>query len=243
MQNREIYSALAAISPFFVRVDGRGFRRLARRLGLEKPFDRRFARAMCLTAGRVLSGSGLNPLFAFTFSDEINFYFDHLPFNGRVEKIDSVCASFTASALTLELKTEIPLAFDARVIPLDSGGAAVYLAWRQQEVWRNHINAYCQQALIDDGCSGREAAARLKGMSSSEMHELMFARGVNLAKTPAWQRRGILVRRYSVEKTGYNPLEEKNVVSTRNTIAADTDLPLFSSPEGEEYISALIACD
>lgn len=243
MQNREIYSTLTAIAPFFVRVDGRGFRRVARRLGLKRPFDLGFARAMCRTAGQVLSGSGINPLFAFTFSDEISFYFDHAPFSGRVEKIDSVCASFTASALTLELKSNDPIAFDARVVPVDTGGVRTYLIWRQQEVWRNHVNAYCQQALIEEGCSAREAATNLNGMSSPEMHEMMFSRGVNLAKTPAWQRRGIIIKRNYVEKAGYNPLEEKNVISIRRTIGADTDLPLFSSPEGEQYLSALLESD
>ena len=35
-----------------------------------------------------------------------------------------------------------------------------------------------------------DAARQLKGMPAQELHEMMHKRGVNLAKTPAWQRRG-----------------------------------------------------
>src|SRR5665647_2501769 len=76
-------------------------------------------------------------------------YFAQLPFGGRVEKIDSVSSSFAASSLTLALGTLTPLSFDARVIPATPGYAMEYLANRQNEAWRNHVNGYCQQVLIE----------------------------------------------------------------------------------------------
>jgi tRNA(His) 5'-end guanylyltransferase len=36
---------------------------------------------------------------------------------------------------------------------------------------------------------------RLRGMKESEIHELVFQKGTNLAKTPVWEKRGILVYR------------------------------------------------
>lgn len=236
MDNREVYSALQAVPPVFIRLDGRAFHALTRKLGLEKPFDQRFCTAMCRTARRLVSSSGLSPLFAYTFSDEISLYLPVLPFNGRVEKMDSVAASFAASSLTLELALDEPVAFDARVVQASPEFALEYLADRQAEAWRNHLNAYCQQALISDGMSAAEAAERLRNLPSSVLHEMMHGRGVNLAKTPPWQRRGVLVRKERVLVEGFNPKENRTTIAERSRVVADRDLPLFSAPEGKEYL-------
>lgn len=246
MENREIYSGITTVPPVFVRLDGRAFHTLAERIGLERPFDAGFCRAMADVCRDLIAGSGLNPSFAYTFSDEISLYFTTLPFNGRVEKIDSVTASYAASLLTLKLgcgtPTPTPLSFDARVIPATPAFALKYLTQRQSEAWRNHINAYCQWALIGDGMNARRAADALKGMRTQEMHEMMFARGINLAKTPAWQRRGVLVCREVHEKEGYNPMTGEQVVALRRSVTVLDDLPLFTSPEGEALLQRLTGC-
>ncbi len=164
MENREIFSNITIIPPVFVRLDGRAFHRLAENLELKKPFDDAFSDAMIGVCKTLVADSGLCPEFAFTFSDEISLYFIQLPFGGRVEKIDSVAASFAASSLTLALGVTTPLSFDARVIPATPAFAMEYLANRQNEAWRNHLNGYCQQALIGEGISAKKAAARLKGL-------------------------------------------------------------------------------
>ncbi|MEN6610137.1 MAG: tRNA(His) guanylyltransferase Thg1 family protein [Methanoregulaceae archaeon] len=240
MDNREVYSALQAVPPVFIRLDGRAFHALTNRLGFEKPFDRRFCSAMCRTAQRLVSSSGLSPLFAYTFSDEISLFLPVLPFSGRVEKMDSVAASFAASCLTLELGLDDPVAFDARVILASPEYALEYLAERQAEAWRNHINAYCQQALIREGMSAERAAAHLKNLPSPALHEMMHERGVNLAKTPSWQRRGVLVRKERVQVAGYNPIEKIATIAERSRVVPDRNLPLFSTPEGREFLLDLM---
>jgi tRNA(His) 5'-end guanylyltransferase len=159
-----------------------------------------------------------------------------------VEKIDSVAASFAASALTLALECAEPIAFDARVIPATPAYTLEYLVDRQNEAWRNHINAYCQQALVAEGMKPRQAAVRLKGMPSQQLHEMMHARGVNLAKTPAWQRRGVLVYKKSAEKEGYNPITKEKVKVVRSSVTADNNLPLFTTPEGQDFLKKLVGC-
>ncbi|HUH78768.1 MAG TPA: tRNA(His) guanylyltransferase Thg1 family protein [Methanoregula sp.] len=240
MDSHEIFSGITTIPPVFIRLDGRSFHRLTAELGLGKPFDDFFHKAMVAVTTSLVTDSGLSPVFAFTFSDEISLYLTKLPFGGRVEKIDSVAASFAASALTIALGCIAPVAFDARIVQATPEFAAEYLISRQAEAWRNHINGYCQQALIGEGMSAREAAARLKGMPAREMHEMMFARGINLAGTPAWQRRGVLVHRETCEKGGFNPLTEEEVVVERSAVVEDRDLPLFSSPEGKEFLARLV---
>jgi len=242
MENREIFSTITTIPPVFVRLDGRAFHRLAENLALKKPFDDRFSDAMVQVGKSLVADSGLCPEFAFTFSDEISLYFIQLPFNGRVEKIDSVSASFAASSLTLALGATTPLSFDARVIPATREFALEYLTNRQNEAWRNHVNSYCQQALIEEGMSAKKAAVQLKGMPAKSLHEMMHVRGFNLAMTPAWQRRGVLVYKRITEKEGFNPITQQTVVAERSAVTVDRDLPLFTSPEGKEFLGKLVAC-
>ena len=240
MEERAIFGNLAIVPPIFVRLDGRSFHRLARGLRLKRPFDLGFSRAMAGVCRQLLSQSGLSPLFAFTFSDEISLYFPGLPFRGRVEKIDSVLASFAASSLTIALSAGQPLAFDARVIVASPGYAGEYLALRQREAWRNHLNAYCQEALLGEGMRPSEVARRLSGMGSEELHELMFSRGVNLAKTPAWQRRGVLVYRRTEERPGHDPRTGEPVEAVRRVVTVDRDLPVFPSPEGQAFLDRVL---
>ena len=242
MENRELFASITTVPPVMVRLDGRAFHRLAHMLGLAKPFDIRFSRAMTAVCRCFLADSGLTPEFAYTFSDEISLYLPKLPFSGRVEKIDSVAASFGASALTLALECAEPIAFDARVIPVTPEYTLEYVVNRQDEAWRNHVNAYCQQALIADGMKPRQAAARLKGMPSPHLHEMMHDRGVNLAKTPAWQRRGVLVYKKRSEKEGFNPLTKEKVKAVRSSVTVDDDLPLFTSPDGQAFLKRLVGC-
>lgn len=240
MRERELYAALAALPPLVVRLDGRAFHRLARSLGLARPFDERFALAMAAVARRLVADSGTSPVLAYTFSDEISCLFAELPFGGRVEKLDSVLAAYAASALTIELDLAEPVAFDARVVFVDPASALEYLAGRQAEAWRNHINGYAQAVLVADGLSPRQAAARLRGLASPALHDLAFAHGVNLGETPAWQRRGILVYRTPVEVEGRDPRTGAVARAVRSRAVIDRDLPLFPSDEGRALLARLI---
>jgi tRNA(His) guanylyltransferase len=241
METREIFSAITTIPPVFVRLDGRAFHRLADCLGLEKPFDEFFHKAMVTTCTSLVAESGLNPDFAYTFSDEISLYFTKLPFSGRVEKIDSASASYAASCFTLALGGTTLISFDARVIPATPAFAMEYLVNRQAEAWRNHINAYCQQALIEEGLTARKAADQLKGLPAKELHEMMHIRGFNLATTPSWQRRGTFIFKKLTEKEGFNPITKETVIAERSAVVAESDLPLFTSPEGKGFLERILA--
>ncbi len=240
MRERELFSTLTALPPLYVRLDGRAFHRLARTLELARPFDERFGGAMARVARRLVADSGVSPVFAYTFSDECSLFFARLPFDGRVEKLDSVLAAYAASALTIELGLAEPVAFDARVVFVDPSSAYDYLVDRQAEAWRNHINAYAQAALIAEGVSSRETAVRLRGLDAPALHELMFDRGVNLAETPAWQRRGTMVYRQPVEVEGQDPRTGERVLAVRSRAMIDRDLPLFSSDQGRALLARLI---
>jgi tRNA(His) 5'-end guanylyltransferase len=219
---REIYRDIKALPPVIVRADGRNFKEALARLGLEKPYDIRLEKAM-VSAGRMLiEESGLAPVWAYTFSDEFNVFFRALPFQGRIEKLDSVVPSYLASALTMALKADTPLAFDARVIPLHPEDVPGYLKWRQAEAWRNHMQSYGFYTLVKEGVPEHEASQRMKGMKFEDIHEMMWQKGVNLGVTPGWQRKGVLIYR----KDG-------------GTMES-WDPPLFGSSEGMDLIKSLI---
>lgn len=215
----EIYSQIKARPPLIVRADGRGFKNLLK--DRKKPYDLDFAKSIVGSAIRIFDCSGLSPALAFVFSDEVNLLFMDAPFAGRVEKIDSIIASFISGVLSLSLGCFTSI--DCRVIPVCEGEAVKYLRERQDEAWRNHVFSYGFYMLVGDGNSRSEAMSELRGMKESEIHELVFRRGVNLAKTPAWERRGVLVYR----KGG--------------RVIEDWDPPLFKSEEGKRLLEEIIA--
>jgi tRNA(His) 5'-end guanylyltransferase len=257
---REVYADLRVRGPLVVRADGRGFGKILQKA--DKPHDLGFAMAMARAARTFVEGSGLSPVLAFTFSDEINLLFPAPPFRGRLEKIDSVVAGSLSGHLSLNLERAV--AMDARSIPLCPGEINEYFADRQDEAWRNHVFSSGFYALIDDGLAPREAMGRLRGMKEGEIHEMLFCRGTNLAKSPAWQRRGILIRRIEEaefgeglegmvgrekemeDESGYRDGrvggegEGERRVGSRRKIVEDWEPPLFRSEEGRHLIEGTI---
>ncbi len=240
MKNREIYAEMRCISPVIVRADGRNFKNTLLNLDIKKPYDERFARAMADTAELFIKKSGISPLFAYIFSDEVNLLFLDLPFGGRVEKIDSVTASYLGSAFTLSLGLEEPLAFDARVVALQKEEIQEYLHWRQLEAWHNCVFSYGYYALRKEGMGGAKASKFLRRKRERDIHELLFERGTNLATVPAWQRRGILIYRTDYEISGFNPVLGRETGSLRTKIIQNWDIPKFKSEEGKALLEKLI---
>jgi len=240
MKDREIYAEMRCIPPVVVRADGRNFKNTLRDLGFGKPYDQTFARAMADTAELFIKKSGLSPLFAYTFSDEVSFLFMELPFEGRIEKIDSVTASFLGSALTINLQLEKPVAFDSRIVVLQKEEIPAYFHWRQLEAWRNFVAAWGYYTLRDEGISKVEASKCLRGKKEWEIHEMLFERGINLATLPAWQRRGVIISKEEYEISGFNPVLDKETKSLRRRVIQNWEIPNFKSEEGMAFLQKLI---
>jgi hypothetical protein len=49
----------------------------------------------------------------------------------------------------------------------------------------------------------------------------------------------VLVYKESIQKEGFNPVTGQHVVAERSTVAVENDLPLFTSPEGQELLRTL----
>ncbi|RLG44277.1 MAG: tRNA 5'-guanylyltransferase [Thermoproteota archaeon] len=245
-KEHEIFSSLRLPKCGFyvVRCDGRNFHRLTEECGFQKPYDKRFAELMVEATLEVFR-SGFNPCLAYIFSDEVNILLLRLPFNGRLEKIVSTISGILSSAFSLKLKEKLGVektsAFDSRMILLNRELLPSYLAYRQAEAWRNHNNSYAYYTLINKGYAPKEASVMLKGLKTNQLHELVYKMsGLNLSKTPSWQRRGILIKYLIEKKYGYNPVKKRKVVTYRRRLTVNWEPPLFESEKGREIIEESI---
>jgi tRNA(His) guanylyltransferase len=240
MKECEIFSDLKVpcSSKIVIRADGRNFSRLSQDLDLEKPYDPDFVNIMVDTCSEFFHE--FNPSFMYTFSDEINILLHEIPFNGRVEKMNSVFASFISGTFSQKImknkkfakrfhnsKTSIkPVSFDSRIIPLNPEGVVFYFKNRQDEAWRNCLNGYAYWTLRKD-YGKKETIKLLDGKKSSQIQDMLFENGINIQNIPTWQRRGVGMYRKEVGVEGYNPLSQKKVQSKRWKAFQDCELPVF----------------
>ena len=229
MKEYEVYKDLKVPinSKIILRLDGRSFHSLAKNLNLKKPYDEDFAKLMVKVSKDLFNEFA--PIFIYTFSDEISILLDNIPFNGRIEKINSVIASFAASSFTYNLNKKITkaISFDSRVIPIINEDIPKYFKWRQDEAWRNCINAYGIHTLKSKYCD-EIANEKIKGLKSSDINELLFRKGINLNNVDNWQKRGIAIYKKNKEIVGYNKKEGKNQTSYRSFLFVDLEIPIFS---------------
>ncbi len=244
MKDYEIYSNLKIPkgSNIILRLDGRKFHTLSRKLNLEKPYDFNFSSLMVEVSKDIFRE--FSPKFIYTFSDEISILLDEIPFSGRIEKLNSIFSAIASSSfiynltnefaekmdvdLTDDLKEDIfPISFDSRVIPIVDDEISDYFKWRQDESWRNCVNAYGIWALNKE-YSSEIANSKIKGLKSGDIHQLLFERGINLNDVETWKKRGIGIYKKSYEIEGFNPVKNEKTQSTRHKLYVDWDLELFN---------------
>ena len=229
MKEFEVYSSLRVPknSKIIIRLDGRSFHKLASDLNLVKPYDDNFYNVISEVCRDLFEEFSAD--FVYSFSDEISLLLDKIPFDGRVEKIDSVMASFAASSFVMHYDVEFkkPPAFDSRIIPVGECDILDYFRWRQNESWRNCVNSH-GIAYLKSRYSNSQANDKIKGMNLSDIHEFLFANGINLNDVETYKKRGIAVYRKNKKITGFNKKENKNQVSYRSYIYTDWELPIFS---------------
>ena len=237
MKEYEVYSSLKVPknSKIIVRLDGRSFHKLARDLNLTKPYDENFYRVManvCEDLFKEFSSS-----FVYTFSDEISLLLEKIPFDGRVEKINSVIASYTASAFVMHYGTDFkkPPAFDSRIIPISDEDILKYFKWRQDESWKNCIAAH-GISFLKSKYSNDEANDKINGLNSSDIHELLYQNGINLNDVETYKKRGIAVYRKNKKVVGFNKKENRQQESYRTYTYVDWEVPKFNEGFFENII-------
>ncbi|MDR0901114.1 MAG: guanylyltransferase [Methanobrevibacter sp.] len=234
MKDYEAYNDLKVPkgSKIILRLDGRNFHSLSKELDLNRPFDLNFIQAMENSAKAIFNE--FSPSFVYVFSDEINILLKDIPFSGRIEKLNSVFPSLASSSLTIELiksfnssfnsfnpilDKKIPISFDSRIIPVAIHEIPNYFKWRQDEAWRNCVNAYGYWTLRKD-LSTKDTVEKLKDLKSSDIHELLFQKGINLNNLPGYEKRGIAIYKFN---------------NNKNKLNIDKELPIFK----EEFFKEL----
>ena len=237
MKEYEVYSSLKVPknSKIIVRLDGRSFHKLARDLDLVKPYDKNFYAVMAKVCEDLFKE--FSPPLVYTFSDEISLLMDKVPFDGRIEKIDSVMASFAASSFVIHYDEDFkkPPAFDSRVIPVCDDDVLKYFRWRQDESWKNCIASH-GISFLKSKYSNNEANDKINGLNSSEIHELLYQNGINLNDIETYKKRGIAVYRKNKKVEGFNKKENRNQVSYRSYVYTDWDVPKFNKEFFENII-------
>lgn len=226
-----------------VRLDGRSFTRLTKgefrpqsrdaageREPPQKfaaPFDERFRDAMLDAMTHLVGNAGFPILYGYQQSDEISLLLGPAAdlFQRKLRKLESILAGEASAALTLQLGTRA--AFDGRVSQLPSLKLVLdYFRWRQADAARNALSAHVYWTLRKEGRTPRQATAQASGLTTSAKHELLFARGVNFADLPLWQKRGTAVYWESYEKRGRNPKSGAEAVAVRRRLVRRLDLPM-----------------
>ena len=229
MKDYEVYSSLKVPknSKVIVRLDGRAFHKLASDLELAKPYDEGFYRVMAEVCEDLFKE--FSPAFAYTFSDEISLLLDNVPFEGRIEKLNSVIASFAAGSFVMHYHVDFkkPPAFDSRIIPINDEDILEYFRWRQDESWRNCVNSH-GISYLKTKYSNNEANDKINGMKLNEIHELLFQNGINLNDIDTYKKRGIGIYRKNRKVVGFNKKENKNQTSYRSYVFTDWELPIFN---------------
>ncbi len=221
------------------RLDGRNFTRLTKEVHKFKaPFDEQFRDIMIETVKHLMN-CGFNILFGFTESDEISLLFhpNENTFNRKLRKLNSILAGEASARFSL-LLNDMGV-FDCRISQLPTIKKVVdYFRWRNEDAFRNSLNAYCYWKLREDGLDENTATQKLEGISVPDKNELLFQHDINFNDLPNWEKRGIGVYWKMVEKKGHNPVTKEDVLVERRQLYVDLDIPMRD--EYSQFITSLI---
>lgn len=221
------------------RLDGRSFTKLTKEThSFESPYDERFRDYMVTTVEHLME-CGFKIIYGYTQSDEISLLLDRDEgtFGRKLRKVVSILAGEASAKFSL-LLGDIGV-FDCRVSQIPTVQHVVdYFRWRNEDAFRNALNAHCYWSLRKDGDSVQKATARLSGMSVPDKNELLFQKGTNFNRLPSWQKRGIGVYWEEYEKETVNQKTKEIVFATRRRLKRDLQLPM--KDEYSEFVKKII---
>lgn len=213
-------------SYIIARIDGRSFTQLTKeKCDFERPFDVRF-RDMMIETTKHLMNSGFKVIYGYTESDEISLLFDPgiCAFGRKTRKYVSILAGEASAKFSLLLGALA--AFDCRIIEIPDKRVVVdYFRWRNEDAHRNAMNAHCYWMLRKENLPKNEAILFIEKKTLVEKKELLLSRGINFDEIADWQKYGIGLYWGVEEKKGFNPKDQIEVVTKRNVIKVDLDLP------------------
>lgn len=219
--------------PLIIRLDGRAFSSLTRKLKLARPMDAAFHQAMVKTT-IALCEEITNARIGYTQSDEISIlvypkYVTSQPFFGnRICKMISVLSGLASITLYKELMSgphatrlqEISASptFDARVIPMPVHDAPNMFLWRLRDAAKNSVSAFAEAHF---------SPKELDGVTTTTRIQKLLDKGVDWSVQDSWKKHGTAVVRKATEFTGMfgPPGKETERTVTRSEWARIEVLP------------------
>lgn len=225
---------LMPLIPAMARIDGRKFSSFTR--GMVRPYDVRLSSLMVSTTRYLVQET--NACMGYTQSDEITLtWLMDLPFDGRVQKMQSVLAAMATAYFSREMRDRLPSEyqdklphFDCRVwnVPNREEGANVFL-WREWDATKNSISMAAQSHYSHN---------ELMNKHSGDMQEMLHQRGINWNDYPTFFKRGNYIqrrktlRRFSTDEL--DKLPEKHEARTNPDLMVERtdweriEMPIFS---------------
>jgi tRNA(His) 5'-end guanylyltransferase len=215
-----------------VRLDGVGFSRLTKELGIEKPFSKFFSDCMVQTV-KTLMEEVPEIAYGYTQSDEITLVFqrDTQYFGRRPEKIATVLAGKASSILRFELEHSLYVhlhpSFDARVIVMPTRQhVQENLHWRIEDSVKNCRNLLVFWGLVMGGATHSEATSRMQNKAVGWQNDYLFVHhAINFNEVAGWKKRGSILYRKKTVVQGYNPMLKKATKAIRSIIHIDQEIP------------------
>lgn len=183
--------------PIYARIDGRSFSRFTR--DMDRPFDARMTDAMVETTKHLVHET--HARIGYVQSDEVSLIWQagtpesDVIFSGKVQKMVSVLASMAAAKFATVIPQEyadrLPH-FDCRVIQMPSQiEAANMLLWRAMDARKNAISMVAHSEFPPKALHRKDQRAMLA---------MLVEKGIDFDAIPERYRRGVFVRRKSVER-------------------------------------------
>lgn len=225
----------------YVRVDGRGFSTLTRKL--TKPYDENFQRSMIQTCMTLVKK--FNAVVGYVQSDEISLVLEakggeHI-FDGKILKLCSTTAGLASTALTMnlidnglgDLADQLPH-FDSRLVQLDTKrDVAEMLMWRTKDAMRNATTLVAHSKF---------SHKMLQGKTTKDKVAMLAQVGVDMYSYPESFRKGQyvghVVREVEVDKDSIPAIYVPESGRVSRTFVEPIDLP--NRPSLQDSIESLI---
>lgn len=211
--------------PVIVRLDGRSFSSLTRKLKLQKPMDLDFHQIMIHTT-TALCEEAANARIGYTQSDEISIllypkYVTSDPFFGnRICKIVSSLASLASvvfykdlcnrllDVTEKEIRSQTPT-FDARAFVIPVHDAPNAFLWRLRDAAKNSISGFAERYF---------SPKELDGVNSSIRKEILLEKGIDWEFLPSWEKYGTAVIRKTEDEGGIRSKWSEVVIESPETV-------------------------
>ena len=187
--------------PVIMRLDGRAFHTFTKQF--QRPFDEALS-GMMLTTALSLCAEIQGAKCAYIQSDEISILITDMDrieteawFDYNVQKMCSISAATATIAFATEymhwniginnsdlLVKMRKISFDSRVFNIPHDEVENYFVWRQKDWERNSIHMLAQAHF---------SHKQLHKKSRSDMHEMLFQKGINWADLPDKWKNGVFV--------------------------------------------------